>query len=196
MTAAKLEAEIATLRVELADRDRIIRRLNSLLAVAGVVVRSRPVTFPNRGELQALIAAVGKVYPSLMDSDRGFILRVENAMTWLAFMHRPAAPDVNFTMGHWADEARDWLSRQAWPNETDGRAMLVAAIADRLPYADPETGHYNWQPTIGVSIYGVGKPYSAAWRETLRSGIAKPFLIDRTLTSQRSMLSFEQVVGR
>jgi hypothetical protein len=191
---AKLDTEIAALRGELAERDRIIRRLNSLLAVAGVVVRSRPVMFPNRGELQALIAQVGKVYPSLIDADAGFISRVANALTWLAFMHRPAAPDVNYSLSHWADEARDWLAKQAWPNETDSRAVLVAAIADRLEYADPELGHYNWQPTIGVSVYGIGKPYSGAWRETLRSGIAKPYLIDRQVVGTRRV-TFEQVVG-
>jgi hypothetical protein len=39
---------------------------------------------------------VGNVYPSLIDRDAGFTERVENAMLWLAFMHRRDMPDVNF----------------------------------------------------------------------------------------------------
>jgi hypothetical protein len=187
--------ELEKLRQQIVDRDLVIRRLNALIALNGITVRSKPAIFPSRAELKLLINMVGNVYPSLIDSDAGFTERVENATLWLAFMHRRDVPDVNFPMAYWAEECRDWLGRQAWPHQTDARALLAACIIDRVPYAGPEPGHYNFQPAIGVSIYGVGKPSTAAWRTTLREGIAAPYQIDRTLVSQRSMLSLERVVG-
>jgi hypothetical protein len=164
----KHQQEVNRLLRQIADLKQTIARMQVVMAANGVVLLEKPASFPNAEQINQLILAVRRVYPSLVDNDGGFVDRFTNSFLATTFMRRLDKPDANLGIGIFSDASIRFLQRNAWPSEMNSRSLLAASIAHHdIRFSDPVENVNNYSPSLGLTIYHTGYAYSGQWKRAL-----------------------------
>jgi hypothetical protein len=155
-----------------------------------VVLIEERTTFvrPTLGELRKLHGIVCNKYPQFRprssarfadQEEQEFFEGFEWAFERLGHINRAAVPDTRHYVGHWLEEAKDWLRlhRPAHCGNIGGGFLAAVVAHGDIPFVvgDEQRG-VVW--AIGVTTYG-GRQASDAWRHVLDGKLMAPVAPER-----------------
>lgn len=69
-----------------------------------------------------------------------------------------------YAISFWVDSSRDWLRKQAVPDDVTGRTLIAAAIVHGIPYTRPP---YS---SLGLTLGEHIEARKTGWNQVLASG--------------------------
>jgi hypothetical protein len=155
-----------------------------------VVLLEEHTTFvrPTLGELHKLYDIVRGKYPQLRpraparfadQEEEEFFQGFEWSFERLGFIGRLGAPDNRRYVGHWVEEAKDWLRlhRPAHRGNIGGGFLAAVVAHNDIPYTVGDENHgVVW--AVGVTPYG-GAKATDVWRKALDGQLMAPVAPER-----------------